>query len=693
MIPSGEPAGDDRSQRGPPILGNVSDETIKNHAAFIWSVADLLRGDYKQSEYGKVILPLTVLRRLDCVLEPSKKKVLATYAKRKGKIENLGPILENAADEKFYNTSPLDLAKCLDDPNNLADNLLVYIAAFSEGARDVLDKFDFATQVARLDRSNLLYKVVGKFCDVDLHPDAVSNIEMGYLYEELIRRFSELSNETAGEHFTPREVIKLMVNLLFIEDDDLLAKPGIVKTMYDPACGTGGMLSVAEDYLRQFHSEAKLEVFGQELNAETYAVCRSDMMLKDQDASRIVYGNSFTEDGHQDQRFDYMLANPPFGVEWKKVADEVKAEHERKGFDGRFGAGLPRINDGSFLFLQHMISKMKRPEDGGSRLAIVFNGSPLFTGAAGSGESEIRRWILEHDWLEAVVALPDQLFYNTGISTYFWIVTNRKRPERRGTVQLVDAREYWTKMRKSLGEKRKQIADDQIAEIVRLYGEHTEGERVKIFPNEAFGFMRITVERPLRVRWEITDDTLAAVAADAKVAKLGEEQAQALIGGLGAWNDETFDGLTLLAKRVSGLMKDLGLKGKPLEKAVLDALTVRDPDADPVTDAKGNPEPDPELRDNENVPLPAVPVTFEPDVTERLQKVEYRSAVNDYVAAEVLPYVPDAWVDFDKTKVGYEIPLTRHFYKYVPPRPLEEIDAEIKQLEAEIQDLLREVTE
>jgi type I restriction enzyme M protein len=513
---------------------------------------------------------------------------------------------------------------------------------------------------------------------------------MGYLYEELIRRFSELSNETAGEHFTPREVIRLMVELLFIEDDDLLAKQGIVKTLFDPACGTGGMLSVAEDRLRDLNPGAGLEVYGQELNAETYAVCRSDMMLKGQSASHIAYGNSFTEDCHQGQKFDYLLANPPFGVEWKKVADKVKAEHEQRGFDGRFGAGLPRINDGSFLFLQHMISKMKKPEDSGSRLAIVFNGSPLFTGAAGSGESEIRRWIIENDWLEAVVALPDQLFYNTGISTYFWVVTNRKSFERRGTVQLVDARDLFVKMRKSLGEKRKEISAEQIAEIVRLYGDHVEGERVKIFPNESFGFQRITVERPLRLRWEINAETLAAFEATKQFVKLPDDEQdrwrKAFTANDGHSAGKAEDALAVLASIA-------GEPAKPLEKALLDSLAVRDPEVDPVVDKKGNAEPDPDLRDAENVPLPTVPVQFEPDVTARLATTEYRAASVDYVAAEVLPYVPDAWVDHDKTKLGYEISLTRHFYKYVPPRPLEEIDAEIKALEAEIQELLREVTE
>ncbi len=511
----------------------------------------------------------------------------------------------------LWNVSPLDFAKLLDDPDNVAANLRAYIAAFSPEIRDIIDKFDFATQITRLDKADLLYQVVAKFAEIDLHPDTVSNLEMGYLYEELIRRFSELSNETAGEHFTPREVIRLMVELLFIDDDALLSQPGVVKSVFDPACGTGGMLSVSEDHLRRHNSQARLRVAGQELNEETYAVCRSDMMLKGQDASQIVFGNSFSKDGHQGKHFDYLLANPPFGVEWKKVEKDVKDEHRAQGFAGRFGAGLPPINDGALLFLQHMISKMKPVSEGGSRLAIVFNGSPLFTGSAQSGPSEIRRWIIENDWLEAVVALPDQLFYNTGISTYFWVVTNRKAPERRGRVQLVDARELWTKMRKSLGDKRKQLSDDQIAEIVRLYGSFEDGDRVKIFPNEAFGFMRITVERPL-------------------------------------------------------------------EGAV---------------DAKGRPKPDPSLRDNENVPLPDIAVRYEPDPTERLRTEPYRKAVDDYMTAEVLPYVPDAWVDHAKTKIGYEIPLTRHFYKYVPPRPLAEIDAEIKALEQEIQELLAEVTE
>jgi type I restriction enzyme M protein len=658
----------------------------KNHAAFIWSVADLLRGTYKQSDYGKVILPLVVIRRLDCVLEPTKDAVLKRAKSLKGKVENVEPVLRSVAGQQFYNTSPLDFRRLLDDPNHIADNLRFYIGGFSEAARDVIEKFDFNTQIGKLDKANLLYKVIARFADIDLHPDAVSNIEMGYLYEELIRRFSELSNETAGEHFTPREVIRLMVNLLFIEDQKALTKKGIVRTLFDPACGTGGMLSVAEDHLRALNPGARLEVFGEELNDETYAICRSDMMLKGQDAFHIVSGNSFSDDGHKGSRFDYLLANPPFGVEWKNVEDEVKNEAATKGFAGRFGAGVPRINDGSFLFLQHMISKMKPPSKGGSRLAIVFNGSPLFTGGAGSGESEIRRWIIENDWLEAVVALPEQLFYNTGISTYFWIVTNRKSPERKGKVQLVDAREHWVKMRKSLGEKRKQISDEQIDDVTRLYGEFVEGERVKILPNEAFGFMRITVERPLRLRWEVALDTLDRLAKDRSWVKLSESEQEAVSSRMNELVGTITTDRKVLANKI-------GAEPKAITKALWKVLAVQDPDAPVVLDRKGEPEPDPDLRDNENVLLPAVAVEWREDLSERLSSVEYRATLSDYMADEVLPYVTDAWVDHDKTKIGYEIPLTRHFYRYTPPRPLEEIDGEIKALEKEIQDLLSEVTE
>ena len=671
---------------------------IKNHAAFIWSVADLLRGDYKQSEYGKVIMPFTVLRRLDCVLEPTKDAVLDRYDKMKGRIDNVDPVLCQVAGQQFYNTSKLTFTKLLDDTNQIAANLRAYIAGFSESARDIIEKFGLDTQIEKLAKANLLYQVVGKFAEIDLHPDKVSNLEMGYLYEELIRRFSELSNETAGEHFTPREVIKLIVNLLFIEDNDVLATKGTVRTLFDPACGTGGMLSVAEDYLRHLNPDARLEVFGQELNEETYAICRSDMMLKGQDVSHITVGNSFSEDGHAGRTFDYCLANPPFGVEWKKVEKEIKKENEEQGFRGRFGAGVPRINDGSFLFLQHMIAKMKPIDQGGSRIAIVFNGSPLFTGAAGSGESEIRRWIIENDWLEAVVALPDNLFYNTGISTYFWIVTNRKSEERRGKVQLVDAREYFIRMRKSLGEKRKEISDEQISQITHLYSDFTESEHVKIFTNEAFGYMRITVERPLKVKWRVTDSALNALE-KSKPWKIWGKEGHGFTptdiygpsGKLGHLWEVTHDNAESFRKALSDNMGG----GVPIDviKAMVDVAQVAEPDGLLISDQSGNPKPDAKLRDNENVPIPKTALQWEGDVSNRLTTIGYRNAVDSYMTSEVLPYVSDAWVDYDSTKLGYEIPFTRHFYKYVPPRPLAEIDAEIKQLETEIQNLLRSVSE
>ncbi|MGW5667742.1 type I restriction-modification system subunit M [Micromonospora sp. NPDC003776] len=644
-------------------------------ANFIWSVADLLRGDYKQSEYGRVILPLTVLRRLDCVLEPTKDAVLARHKHLKDLgVQNVDPVLRKAAGLSFYNTSEMSFRKLLGDQDHVALNLRGYIGGFSPGAVDVLDKYGFDTQISRLAEAGLLYQVVAKFADIDLHPDVVSNHQMGYVFEELIRRFSEISNETAGEHFTPREVIKLMVNLLLAPDEDDLVTPGIVRKVYDPACGTGGMLTEAQEHIQAHNAHATVEVYGQELNGETYAICRSDMMLKGGDPTKIAFGNSFSQDGHEGERFDYMLANPPFGVEWKKVAPFIQVEAAR-GHAGRFGAGLPRINDGSLLFLQHMISKMKRPEDGGSRLAIVFNGSPLFTGAAGSGESEIRRWILENDLLEGIVALPDQLFYNTGISTYFWILTNRKDPARRRKVVLLDGRDYWTKMRKSLGDKRKMLTDEHIDELTKLYvealsiaddPEHPQHAKVKVFKTTDFGYQRITVERPLRLRFEVTEEAIALLAEAKAVLKHAEREsllaaAKSLIG-LKSGTRAQF------AMKLNGL----GKLPAAVEKALWEAFSVSDPEGEVQTDRKGNPLPDPDLRDNENMPLD--------------------EDIHDYLRREVLPHTSDAWIDDTKTKIGYEIPFTRHFYVYTPPRPLGEIDSEMKALEAEIQSLLSEVT-
>ncbi|WP_328732377.1 type I restriction-modification system subunit M [Streptomyces caniferus] len=659
---------------------------LANHA---WSVADLLRGDYRQSDYGKVILPFTVLRRLECVLEPTREKVVETVARFAGQEIDTDHFLRKASGHSFYNKSDLTLRKIAADPQNAAKNLQIYVGAFSDNAREVLDKYEFNQQVRKLDGANLLYLVIGKFTDLDLHPDVVPNHNMGYIFEELIRRFAEQSNETAGEHFTPREVIKLMVNLLVAPDADALSVPGVVRTVMDPACGTGGMLSAADDRIKALNPDATVEVYGQELNPESWAICRSDLMIKGQDPENIRFGNSFSDDGHARRRFDYILANPPFGVEWKKVKEDVEYEHKSLGDAGRFGAGLPRINDGSLLFLQHMISKMK-PVDvnggGGSRIAIVFNGSPLFTGAAESGESNIRRWILENDWLEAIVALPDQLFYNTGISTYFWILTNRKDADHKGKVVLLDARDQWQKMRKSLGDKRKELGDgtngrpDHIGDITRLYAEalqvagdpeHALRGKVKVFWNEDFGYQRITVERPLKLRFEVTEETLAALAEAKPVAKLERSEefvaaVRTLLGSSWTTKSEAFVALKD-AVVAAGLTWP---SGAPFAKAVREAVGVRDPEGE-VQKVKGAPEPDTDLRDYENVPL--------------------GEDVEEYLKREVLPHVPDAWIDHTKTKIGYEIPFTRHFYVYKPPRPLAEIDAELKSLEAEIQVLLGEV--
>jgi len=655
---------------------------------FIWSVADLLRGTYKQSEYGRVILPLVVIRRLDCVLEETKPAVLARHAELAGKIDNLDTALATVSGHEFYSLSSMSFEKLTGDPDNIAINLKQYLWEFSDAARVVIDKLRFEQQIDRLGDAGLLYQVVARFADIDLHPEVVGNTEMGYIYEELIRRFSEQSNETAGEHFTPREVIALMVDLLFAEDDALLRDEGVVKTLLDPACGTGGMLAVASEHLKAMNPKAHLEVFGQELNDESFAICRSDMMLKGQSSTNIVSGNSFSADGFVGRTFDYLLANPPFGVEWKNVESKVRDEAKSLGFAGRFGAGLPRINDGSLLFLQHMVSKMRPSDQGGSRLAIVFNGSPLFTGAAGSGESEIRRWIIENDWLDAIVALPDQLFYNTGISTYIWVVTNRKTEKRRGNVQLIDARELFVRMRKSLGDKRKEISPEQIEEITNLYGDFTEGDRVRVLPNESFGFQRITVERPLRLRWEVTDLTAAELSATKAWTKLSASEQL-----------ELTDRLDALAGTVGRTEKEMADKLGPLPTAIAaevwKQLAVSDADGVLQT-KKGQPLPDADLREQESVPLPVgTPIWDEADVsaTKRLADAEHRAAVDAYIEAEVRPWVPDAWVDHSKTRIGYEIPLTRHFYRYTPPRPVAEIDAEIKALEAEIRALLDEVAE
>jgi type I restriction enzyme M protein len=569
-------------------------KNVKESANFIWSIADLLRGDYKQSDYGKIILPLTVLRRLDCVLESSKEAVLKKFEQMKTmSIDNLDPILNKAAGYNFHNRSNFDFNKLIADPNNIAANLRNYINGFSEDAREIIEQFEFENQITKMDDNNLLFMVVKRFQETDLHPDHISSMEMGYMFEELIRKFAEISNETAGEHFTPREVIKLMVNILFLNDREILTKKGITKTIYDCCAGTGGMLSVAEEYLNELNPDARLEVFGQELNPESYAICKSDLMIKGQNASNIKKGNSISEDQLSDQKFDYLITNPPFGVKWEKFAKKVKEEHEQLGHGGRFGAGLPSVGDGSFLFLMHLMAKMK-PE--GSRLALVFNGSPLFSGSPSKtkNESSIRQWIIENDLLEAVIALPNQLFYNTGISTYVWVISNKKPAERKGKVQLINAIDFSKKMSKSLGNKRNEISNKQIAEITKIYGDFKPNEYSKIFDNKEFGYAKVTVERPER-----------------------------------------------------------NAKGQV------------------VADKKGNPKVDSSLRDTENIPL-----TMD---------------MLDYMKREVLPHVPDAWIDETKTNIGYEINFTKYFYQYKPLRSLDEIRKDIMAIEQETDGLLKEV--
>lgn len=653
----------------------MADFNFSSHAAFIWSVADLLRGDYKQSDYGKVILPFTVLRRLDCVLEPTKAAVLKAHEKRKALGSAAGPFLTAKSGFSFYNTSHMDFAALQGDSANIKANLLAYISAFSENVRDIFDRFDFATHIEKLESANLLFQVLQKFAAVDLHPDVVSNADMGLMFEELIRRFAELSNETAGEHFTPREVIRLMVNLLFVADDDVLTQPGVVRTLYDPAAGTGGMLSVAGEHLASLNPGARIVVHGQELNAESYAICKADMLIKGQDIGNIVFGNTLSADGHPHKRFDYMLSNPPFGVEWKKVENEVRKEHEQRGHAGRFGPGLPRVSDGSLLFLLNLLAKMRPRSQGGSRIAIVLNGSPLFTGGAGSGESEIRKWIIENDYLEAIVALPVDMFYNTGISTYIWVLSNHKAPERKGRIQLMNAAEFFVKMRRSLGAKRKELSPADIDRISGLYGRFEENEHSRIFLNDDFGYRTITVERPLRLNFSNRAERVERIGQSAALAKLDAKALAKLRGALqGMGADRVWRSRPAFQKDLRKALDAAGIElPAPRQKALVAALAERDEEAEICRDAKGAPEPDPDLRDTENVPL--------------------AEDVEEYFKREVRPHVPDAWIDHTKTKIGYEISFNRYFYRYTPPRPLEEIDRDLKTVSAEIMGLLQEVTE
>ena len=666
---------------------------IQSLSNLVWSNAEILRGDFKQSEYGKVILPFVVVRRLDCILENSKDAMLEAERKLPSGVDDAtrDMILFDAVgmDIEFYNLSPFTFDKLHgQDPQQLHNNLLGYISDFSENVRDILhDKFLFTDQLKRLNDAGLLWLVFESFCNIDLHPKKVSNLDMGYLFEELIRRFSEISNETAGEHFTPREVIRLIVDILIANDDTKLSGRGIIRQIYDPACGTGGMLTLAEEALKSFNDNIKVDLFGQELNGESYAICKSDMLVTGHDPEQIVFGNTLTDDGHIDQRFHYMVSNPPYGVKWEKYKGPIKAEVENMGLAGRFGAGTPRVSDGQLLFLQHMISKM-RDDATGSRIGIVMNGSPLFTGGAGSGESEIRRWMLENDWVEAIVALPTDLFYNTGIQTYVWLLTNRKPDNRRDKVQLINAsgERFWQSMRKSLGSKRREIPDDARAEIVRLYegflnGESGDSEVSHIFDTVDFGYREIRVERPLKLNFQVSAERLARLHEQKPYTRLEDNEKAAIESAVRSIGDGLFTNRDAFDQPLSDALKGVGFKiGAPIKKAILGALSERDEDADICTDKNGNPEPDTELRDHELVPL-----------TEDW---------HDYMRREVEPFVHDAWVNeshidsHDKQvgRIGYEINFNRYFYKYVPPRPLDVINAELKDIETEIAELLKVVS-
>ena len=711
--------------------------------ATIWDIANRLRGPYRPPQYRLVMLPMVVLRRLDCVLEPTKDAVLKERARLEAQQmpetamdRLLGKAAAPGRQHPLYNTSPYTFARLLDDAENIAPNLVSYINGFSPIARQIFERFNFADQIEKLDASNRLFTIVKAMADVDLHPDRIDNLQMGYLFEHLVMRFNEQANEEAGDHFTPREVIRLMANLIYTGERDVY-RPGIYRTIYDPACGTGGMLSESEKLILASNRQANLALFGQEYNDESWAICCSDMLIKDEDTANIVLGDTLgdgkTRDGFEGKCFHYLMANPPFGVEWKDQKDTVGREHRTMGFSARFGAGLPAINDGSLLFLQHMISKMHPYEEGdedqpGSKIAIVFNGSPLFSGDAGSGPSNIRRWIIENDWLDAIVALPDQLFYNTGIFTYVWLVTNRKPPGRRGKVQLIDGTRFFRKMKKSLNNKRNEIAEEQIAHLTRVYGNYRDGETAevaidgetetrvlsRIFENREFGFLKVTVERPLRMNFEATPERIAkldrqtaftnlatskkrkdAAAAEREIAegRTRQDTIRAVLStleGNGRYMDrEAFEADAMRAAKSAGLKIPATIK-----KAIFMALGERDPDAEICRDGKGRPEPDSELRDTENISLPSgtalpLPMEFGPDKPNDRLVEAFRDDIDAYMAREVLPHVPDAWVDHDKTKVGYEIPINRHFYVYKPPRPLDQIEADIATLEGEIAGLLK----
>jgi type I restriction enzyme M protein len=716
-----------------------------NLVNFVFEIANKLRGPYRPPHYRKVMLPMTVLRRLDCVLAPTKAQVLKEYEKLQARgLEGdaLHKVLARKAsqgrDHPLYNISPYTFEKLLADPENIATNLTSYINGFSESARVVFEAFGFESEIEKLDKANRLYLIVKEFADprVDLHPDRVSNHDMGYIFEELVRKFNEQANEEAGDHFTPREVIRLMAHLLYTEDEEVYT-PGIARTIYDPTAGTGGMLSVSEEYITEQNPQAHLALYGQEYNEESWAICRSDLLIKDEPVDNIAFGDTLgdgeTGDGHPDKTFHYMLANPPFGVEWKPQEDYVKKEHRELGFNGRFGPGLPRINDGATLFLLHMLSKMKpSPEQGGegSKIAVVFNGSPLFNGDPGPSESNIRRWIIENDWLDAIIALPDQLFYNTPIYTYIWLVSNRKPEDRKGKVQLIDGTRHYRKMKKSLGNKRNELSDEHIEELTRLYAEFTDGatcwvkadgeqvERIcsKVFDNRDFGYLKLTVERPLRLNFQASAERIERLwqetaflnlakskkrknpaEAEAEV-KAGEAAQQGIIDILRNMEGKLHTDRAEFEPLLKTAFKEAGEKlPAPIKKAILNALSERDPEAEICRGSNGNIEPDTELRDTEIVPLPAdiplpLPIEYDKDADNSKLVDLVHDHCEAYLAREVLPFVEDAWIDHGKTKVGYEIPINRHFYVYEPPRPLEEIERDIEALEGEILEMLKKVT-
>lgn len=685
-----------------------------NHSeivSFLWGVADLIRDTFKRGKYQDVVLPLTVLRRLDCVLAPTKEKVLATRARFAGKLENPDRQLRGASGFAFYNTSRYDFAKLLGDAPHLAVNLRNYIAGFSPNMREVIEKFDFYNTISKLDEAGLLFQVMERFRKVDLHPDKVDNPTMGMIFEELIRKFNEALNENPGEHFTPRDVVHLMVDLLLAGDEGRLRKPGMVLTVCDPCCGSGGMLTITKEHVNvgvrkngqavrpPVNPDAEIHLFGEEVNPETFAVCKSDLFMKSADgreAENVFFGSTLSNDLHAGRGFDYQIANPPYGKDWKRDEDAVRAEHER-GTAGRFGPGLPRISDGQLLFLLHMLAHMKDAKEGGSRVAIIMNGSPLFTGDAGSGESEIRRFILERDLLEALIALPEQLFYNTGIATYVWVLTNRKSSSRQGKVMLIDATSFWAPLRKSLGDKRREIPYDRAVEILALLRDGREGEHVKIFSTTHFGFRKITVERPLRLNFQASAERIGRLAeekafqnlavskkkgsAKVKEEEQGSAQQEAVRKFLGTLPGTLYKSRDEFERMLADAAKKDGLGlAAPVRKAILAALSERDESAEICRGKDGQPEPDPELRDTESVPL--------------------SESVDAFFAREVRPHVPDSWIDTSKRDekdgqvgiVGYEINFNRYFYKYTPPRPLEEIEAEIRAIEKDIVRMLSEVT-